>query len=127
MKLTEKKAIKLSIELWQWLYDNPDKYKESWPKYKKYNLQDMDGRCFCCEWYNEQCKHEYIKRKNNRLYLITTQHCPLNSIKLCGFACIKSAFRKWTYALYTNNTKQSKSASLKILNALKKKYASISE
>jgi len=73
MKLTEKKAIQLSIKLWTWLYDNPEKHKSDWPLYEKYGLYDMKSSCFCCQYYYNNSNNEDIICKK----------CPLNTVKLC--------------------------------------------
>lgn len=48
MKLTKKKAIELSIELWTWLAET-GKRKWDWPVWKKYG-NDICGDCFLCEY-----------------------------------------------------------------------------
>ena len=51
MKLTKKKVLELTMELWQWLYDNPGSGKCDWPGWQ------MNGgankavcNCFACEY-----------------------------------------------------------------------------
>ena len=47
MRLTKKKAIELSIELWEWL-KKTGKYKYEWPRWDKYG--EMLANCFLCQW-----------------------------------------------------------------------------
>ncbi len=53
MKLTKKRSITLSIELWEWCAET-GKYKEEWPGWEKYG--GGDGYCFLCEYSKEQRK-----------------------------------------------------------------------
>jgi hypothetical protein len=122
MKLTEKRAIKLSIELWQWLYDNPTLSKEHWPKNAVYDLENMKGQCFCCEYYVEYPYMKCSARDNGTLF-----KCPLMSLLLCGTAYPISAYVQWMKATFIGDIEYSKKNSLTILNALKKKYAKISK
>jgi len=64
MKLIAKKAVELSIELWEWLAETGEDWKDYWPKWKenggKYPAVSHD--CFLCEyagfktWNKEACK-----------------------------------------------------------------------
>ena len=50
MKLTRKKSIELTIELWEWLAKT-GKRKEDWPKwdeYEAYNYPEGSDTCACC-------------------------------------------------------------------------------
>lgn len=51
MKLTKKRALKLTIELWQWLYDNPKSEKRYWLGWRKNKGRyTAVGDCFACEY-----------------------------------------------------------------------------
>lgn len=47
MRLTKKKAIELSIELWTWLAET-GKEKEDWPSWEQYG--ETTCECFLCEY-----------------------------------------------------------------------------
>lgn len=49
MELTEEKALGLTRELWLWLAENPDSYKEDWPRFSE--ISGMTNSCPLCEWY----------------------------------------------------------------------------
>jgi len=47
MKLTEKKAIEISIELWTWLAETGASFKFEWSGWEKYGMMAND--CALCE------------------------------------------------------------------------------
>ena len=47
MRLTKKRAIQISIELWTWLAET-GREKEAWPGWEKYG--DMQCGCALCEY-----------------------------------------------------------------------------
>lgn len=47
MRLTRKKAIEISIELWSWLAENGNEDKHDWPDWEKYG--EMRSACPLCE------------------------------------------------------------------------------
>lgn len=50
MRLSKKRAIELTLELWQWLYKHPDKGKFKWPEWE-YNggkYPTVINDCFAC-------------------------------------------------------------------------------
>ena len=49
--MREKTAIRISMEMWEFLKDNPDKSKWEFPKYIKYKIKKMIAECSCCEFY----------------------------------------------------------------------------
>ena len=53
VKLTEKKAIELSIKLWTWLAETGQE-KTEWSDWNKYGY--MKSQCFLCE-YADTCGH----------------------------------------------------------------------
>ena len=60
MKLTAKKAIELSIELWTWLGET-GKEKWEWPKWgcKGGEYPEVQSDCFLCE-YDEQKQNDCV-------------------------------------------------------------------
>jgi hypothetical protein len=67
-KLTKKKAIEITIELWKWMEQNPDKNKQDWPGWRVYDYADCG--CSCCE---------YTKRKTRNVTIDKNceEFCPL--------------------------------------------------
>ena len=55
MARTKAQLKKLHRELWQWLADNPDKWKEDWPSFQ---LGAAMNDCFACEAAGEHKKHK---------------------------------------------------------------------
>ena len=51
MYLAEKKAIDLTIKLWDYLRQNPGKQKQDYPGYDKYDIGSMIADCPCCDYY----------------------------------------------------------------------------
>lgn len=97
MKLTKKRAIKLTLELWQWLYDNPDKGKSDWPEWE-YNggqYECLPTDCFCCEWVFRVTK-------------TTCSACPLSP--LWGISCTDlsegNVYRLWGKATTQKDKKK---------------------
>lgn len=52
MKLSEKKAIEIAIELWIWLAETGDKAKGNWPGWDRYEY--MTCNCPLCEYSSRQ-------------------------------------------------------------------------
>ena len=51
MKLTKKRVLELTLELWQWLYDNPNKRKENWPGWEgNGGSYYSETKCFACSY-----------------------------------------------------------------------------
>jgi hypothetical protein len=53
MKLTRKKALDMSIDLWMWLSENPMMEKDDYPKIK--SIENFYARCPLCEFYDGDC------------------------------------------------------------------------
>ena len=47
-RLTKRKALEITTELWQWMVENPGNLKYQWPGWEKYG--EMYGACACCEY-----------------------------------------------------------------------------
>lgn len=55
MRLTKKKALDITIELWEWIEKTGNKYKENWPGWEKYGEMEYD--CPLCEYaFHPACK-----------------------------------------------------------------------
>jgi len=52
MKLTKRKSLELTIELWDWLAANPKRWKINWPGWKIRGGPNPEMRhdCPCCEY-----------------------------------------------------------------------------
>ena len=53
MDLTKKKALELTIELWEWLAETGG-VKREWSGWKEYG-DDIRGDCFLCEYTKGDC------------------------------------------------------------------------
>ena len=67
-RLTKKKAIELTIELWKWLEENPEAHKMDWPLWRKYDY--LDCGCSCCEFTKRKSKNEEVDK-------LCEAYCPL--------------------------------------------------
>ncbi len=101
MKLTKKKALEIAIELWEWMVDNPGKFKLEWPGWEVYG--EMEGDCPFCEYDN---RHPF-KRKCN---------CPL---KEKYDSCFASAFGEWDEANEEEDAEAGHAAAVEFLAQLK--------
>ncbi len=56
MKLTKRKTLKLTIEMWDWLSTFPDEWKADWPGWveKGIDRNFINGECFLCEYSLQQ-------------------------------------------------------------------------
>lgn len=111
-KLTLRIAIEESIELWQWLADNPECSKlEYFGRYYDYYWSN----CFLCQYVKD------LKTENNvegrLLRSCRLFNCPLKSKTLCGFSAKGSAFNNWFNA---EELSAGTHEALKIVRALKK-------
>ena len=77
MRLTERKAITISMELWKFLSENQGATKTDFPMFQEYKLDSMVAACSCCE---------YISR-------IGTWDCKQCPIKDC--LKTNSVFERW--------------------------------
>ena len=92
MRLTKKRAIELSIELWEWLAETGLK-KEAWSGWEKYGGLDKFSECdkvynlcFLCEYAEMELEEEDECRR-----------CPYS--KLFGICFEQDApFEKWDFA-----------------------------
>ncbi len=81
MRLTRKRAIELSIELWEWLAET-GKAKWEWEGWKRYGETEAD--CFLCE---------YNDRKKPQIKGDSCHYCPYHKCYTEG-----DYFELWEYA-----------------------------
>jgi hypothetical protein len=99
MRLTKRKALELTEELWRYMEETGSDRKSSWPGWKKYD--DMEFPCFLCE---------YDERDGGD---IACTHCPLYG-KWAGYlTCdVRNApFNNWCRA----QTKEEGQATSKVI------------
>ncbi len=97
-KLTRKKAISISIELWEWMAKYGSKDKSRWPGWETYGKMDM--ACALCEYVG---------------YDACLPKCPLGP-KFGG--CESTAYEDWADADTKYDRKTHAKAFLKQLKAI---------
>lgn len=88
MKLTKKKAIQISIELWTWLAETGAAHKWRWQGWRKYGYMHAD--CPLCEYVNPLgggCASCPYYQKFGHCYTLLT-----------GNKGLKTSFDKWCNA-----------------------------
>ena len=85
MRLTKKKALDISIELWGWMAETGSYNKWDWPEWEKYG--EMKSTCPLYEY--------YLRRKHGGC-----RSCPLN------YCTDDPAFRGWLDATTTKCNKK---------------------
>lgn len=97
-RLTKKKALEITKELWEWLAETGEDYKGEWPGWKKYKAYGnskrsgrFDSHCGLCE---------YARRKS---HVDTCSYCPLYGKWVAGDSesnCLESdsPFSLWEQA-----------------------------
>lgn len=86
MRLTKKRALDISIELWEWMAKTGSNYKGDWPGWEKYG--EMFNYCPLCEYAGA------VKIETNR--------CKKCLLKWGAFGCERqgeSQYLKWDDAL----------------------------
>ena len=106
IRLTKKLALKICIELWEWLAKTGNCVKRNWPGWKKYGKMDND--CPCCEYIN-QTSH--------------TRECPIWKC-LGAQSCFsfESPYVKWYYSATILNRKR---YAQQVVNLAKKKLSEL--
>ncbi|MEJ2650175.1 MAG: hypothetical protein P8016_17415 [Sedimentisphaerales bacterium] len=93
MRLTKKKAIELTIEMWKFLAET-GKEKGNWPGWKKYKLDRhyYENACFLCQWVMNQ---NHIKRIYEFFDDPDCKYCPL--FKRTKESCydVHSLYQEW--------------------------------
>ena len=93
-KLTERKALLISLEWWRWLADNPDKDKGDWPDRRKYAADYAIGgrkfyaECVACE-YGYQHDHTVKRRCRSR--------CVIKWSPAVGCMDVNSPYHLWRF------------------------------
>lgn len=79
MGLTRKQAVRLHRELWDWLYENPDKKKHHWPRWELNNgrIKEVHSECFLCHISDFDCEACILNPKpfKNTTYTNTDKLC----------------------------------------------------
>ena len=89
MRLTKKKALDISIELWEWLAEDGSRRKSDWPGWGKYG--GMRADCPLCE---------YTSRAEHR-----------DQISLCRYTCLLKgcyslSYGRWALAEIKSDRKK---------------------
>lgn len=84
MRLTKKEALRIAIELWEWLAET-GKYKHKWPGWKRYG--DMYADCPLCEY---SSRHQVSG-------MAFCDHCPIVTTGYAG-DCFQAAYGEWNRA-----------------------------
>jgi hypothetical protein len=95
-RLTKKKSIEITIELWKWLEENPVAQKSSWPEWRKYDY--MNCSCSCCEFTRRKSKAMVDgDEKNCKAYCSLYELWSYPKIECVEMPCEnrKSPYAKW--------------------------------
>jgi hypothetical protein len=100
--MTESEYKALHIELWQWLYDNPGKKKEDWPRWRKHDTYAA-GFCFACEYAGELMWSGFPHPESVRC-----DNCPLNQdiMRMCRDK--EGAYARWYDAIQDGDEEAAK-------------------
>lgn len=105
MRLTKKKAIDISIELWEWTAETGSEYKGEWPGWDKYGGMLFD--CPLCQHYRKSLFNECGK-------------CPFAPLGTQGdVGCYKTYYKYWEDAETKEGRQKYARLFLKQLQALK--------
>lgn len=102
MRLTRKKAIEISIELWEWLAETGG-LKRNWPGWRIYDSMALD--CPLCEYSNR-------KNARKKVDAICDEYCPIKN-------CYKAGYKEWDEAGASKARKKYATLFLETLRALK--------
>ena len=110
MKLTKKKAIEITIELWEWLAET-GKDKEDWEGWK--NLASMVYNCPLCEYATVTGRVFFWDRARRH-------YCPLpENNNGRAYQCFKLGYSKWEKAERSNTCQKYAKLFLEELRKLK--------
>ena len=62
IRLTKKKALQLTEELWKWMAKNPGEHKAAWPGFAEDKYGSMLCYCPCCEYVERKTRNQTIGR-----------------------------------------------------------------
>ncbi len=90
-KLSRKKALEITRDLWDWLAKHPSKRKEDWVgwEYNGGKIGTMSNNCPCCEYIG------FIPLKDIPLKDNCSEICPLKNLWKKGCMIETSAFQRW--------------------------------
>ena len=95
MRMNKKQAIQLTLALWDWLYENPMKYKMDWPMWKSNGgiYPKVRDYCFLCEYARYRRAESDRRSKFGNYYKNACHYCPLKKeLDNCGDT---SFYTKW--------------------------------
>lgn len=97
-RLTKRKALELSAELWGWLAENPDKGKHEWPRWQS-NGGDVAWciyGCPCCEYVLQKTMcAPFWRGGDDGRYDSCADYCPLTSLWPAGCEGALLPYTKW--------------------------------
>lgn len=106
MRLTKKKAKEISVEVWQYLYDNPEiESKIDLPDKMFNKIKKIYNNCPLCEYFQLR---------------LTMKKCPLNISKFdytCAADCANGFYNKWRYSETKRERKKYAGIILKMIKA----------
>ncbi len=105
MRLTKKKALDISIELWEWMTEDGNENKSDWPEWKKYG--EMVHDCPLCA---------YVGKKGR-----WTHRCKKCPLKWGRFGCQYNRVSQYNNWLRANNPTDRKKYAGLFLEQLKEK------
>lgn len=106
MYQSKKEVFELTLELWRWLENNPDKLKSNWPEWRRNsgNRTNILYECFACEYVKYETSDDFTGELDCRSF------CPLLELWVGDNECTysnpcmnhKSPYRIWgdLYALF---------------------------
>ena len=103
MGLTRKQAIRLHRELWDWLYENPEKGKDDWPRWEfnEGKIKEVENDCFLCE----------LAMRDG---VVICEKCILSPIPYKPVFCLNCLYDRWHNA-ETNKTRKKYAAIIRDL------------
>lgn len=104
MRLTKKKAIEISIELWEWLAETGEWRKWQWSGWQRYGAMDND--CPLCEYH---IQHPILD--------LTKCNCPLEK-KYGTNGCYATPYQDWEIAKTPKTHKKYATKFLEVLKGL---------
>lgn len=91
MRLTRKKAIQITKELWEWLAETGGGRKGDWPGWDKYGVMAVD--CPLCEYNSRHTFTDTELSCEPCPYFQALGHCNMN----------RTPFRRWIMAVTKEN------------------------
>ena len=63
-EMTEIESYKISMEMWEFLAEDPKREKRDWYNFKTYNIAEMKGDCPVCHFHKVHCSGCYLHNNN---------------------------------------------------------------